>query len=103
MNRTALISEMQKFHFGSKVICSDGEDGILTHVIFDPKMRKRSYIGVKKGRFFGKTVHLPFENVVSFMGDGVTLKLRLADVVAAKSEKPGGATLRMKTLDVNFD
>ncbi len=103
MNRTALISEMQKFHFGSKVICSDGEDGILTHVIFDPKMRKISYIGVKQGRFFGKTVHLPFENVVSATGDGVTLNVRLADLAAAKSEEPGGATLSSKTVVENVE
>src|SRR5260370_19064944 len=103
MNRTTLISEMQKFHFGSKVICSDGEDGILTHVIFDPKMRKISYIGVKQGRFFGKTVHLPFENVVSATGDGVTLNVRLADLAAAKSEEPGGATLSSKTLVENVE
>src|SRR5713101_7765182 len=103
MNRTTLISEMQKFHFGSKVICSDGEDGILTHVIFDPKMRKISYIGVKQGRFFGKTVHLPFENVVSATGDGVTLNVRLADLAAAKSEEPGGATLSSKTVVENVE
>ena len=80
MNRTTLISEMQKFHFGSKVFCSDGEDGTLAHVIFDPKTRKISYIGVKQGRLFRKTVHLPFENIVSATGDGVTLNVRLADL-----------------------
>ena len=35
MNKTNLISEMLKFHFGSKIFCSDGDGGVLTQVIFD--------------------------------------------------------------------
>ena len=35
MSNIASISEMLKFHFGSKIICSDGEDGFLAQVVFD--------------------------------------------------------------------
>jgi osmotically-inducible protein OsmY len=103
MNRTTSISEMQKFHFGSKVFCSDGEDGILAHVIFDPETRKITYIGVKQGRLFRKTVHLPFDKVVSATGEGVTLSVKLADLAAAKDEEPGGATLTSKSSVQNVE
>ena len=56
MNDTMHISEMLKFHFGSKIFCSDGEGGILTHVIFDPAALNMTYIGVKQGRLFGKSM-----------------------------------------------
>lgn len=105
MKRTTLISEMLKFHFGSKIFCSDGEDGILTQVVFDPATRRMTHIGVKQGRFFGKTVHLPFDHVVSATGEGVTLRVKRADL-AAKSEEPvgaDGAALAAKSIVENAD
>lgn len=103
MNRTTLISQMQKFHFGSKVFCSDGEDGILAQVIVDPETRKISYIGVKQGRLFGRTVHLQFEKVISASGDGVSLNVRLADLATAKSEEPVGTIFNSKTVVENVE
>jgi len=100
MKRTTFISEMLKFHFGSKIFCSDGEDGILTQVVFDPAKRRMTYIGVKQGRLFGKTVHLPFDHVVSATGEGVTLRVKRADL-AAKSEEPVGAALAAKSIVEN--
>ena len=35
MNKTFLISEMLKFHFGSKIFCSDGDGGVLAQVLFE--------------------------------------------------------------------
>ncbi len=98
MNRTTLISEMLKFHFGSKIFCSDGEDGIMVQVIFDATTRRMTHVGVKQGRFFGKTVYFPFASVVSATGDGVTLSVKRADVAAAKSEEPGGVILDNKSV-----
>src|SRR5258708_32268038 len=63
MSKTSLISEMLKFHFGNRVVYADGEEGNLVHVIFDPTTRQMTHIGVKQGRFFGKTTHLPFAAV----------------------------------------
>src|SRR5216684_3436075 len=57
MIKTTLISEMLKFHFGRKIFCADGEDGVLVHVIFDPATRRMTHIGVKQGRLFGNAVH----------------------------------------------
>lgn len=101
MIKTTLISEMLKFHFGRKIFCSDGEDGVLVHVIFDPATRRMTHIGVKQGRLFGKAVHLPFDSVVSASGDGVTLRVKRADVAAATGEEQGGAILDNKSVVEN--
>lgn len=83
MNKTTLISEMQKFHFGSKIICSDGEDGVLVHVLFHPATRRLTHLGVKQGRLFGKTVNTPYENVESATGDGITLTIKRSEMATA--------------------
>jgi osmotically-inducible protein OsmY len=91
MQKTTLVSEMYKFHFGSKVFCSDGEAGSLTHVGFDRVSRCIVHIGVKVGRFFGKTVYLPFNTVLSSTGEGVTLSIASADLAQSSQEAPGSA------------
>lgn len=101
MSQTTLISEMQKFHFGSKVFFADGEDGILLHVIFDPATRRLAHIGVKQGRIFGKIVHLPYGTVVNATGDGVTLGINRADAAAASSVSVVGALLDNKSVVEN--
>jgi osmotically-inducible protein OsmY len=101
MNKTTLISEMQKFHFGSKIFCSDGEDGLLVDVIIDPATSSTTHIGVKQGRLFGKVVYLPYESVVSATGDGVTLSVKRADLAVATGAQPGGATLNSKSIVEN--
>jgi hypothetical protein len=71
MNKTILISEMLKFHFGSKIFCSDGEGGVLVQVIFDPATRSMTHMGVKQGRLFGKSVYLPFDSILAASGVGI--------------------------------
>lgn len=93
MLKATPISEMQKFHFGSKIFCIDGEDGILVQVIFDPAPRRLTHIGVKQGRLFGKNVYLPFGKVVKASGDGVVLDMKRADVAAGSSAEIEGASL----------
>ncbi len=89
MNNTS-ISEMQKFHFGSKIFCSDGEEGILIRVGFDPTTRTMTHIGIRQGRFFGKNVYLPYNTVTNASGEGVTLRITSADVLAASKNAPSG-------------
>ena len=101
MSKTTLISEMQKFHFGSKVFFADGEDGILLHVIFDPATRRLTHISVKQGRFFGKIVHLPYGTVENATGDGVTLSINRDDVAAVSSVNVEGALLDNKSVVEN--
>jgi osmotically-inducible protein OsmY len=97
MIKPASIAEMQKFIFGTKIFCSDGEDGTLVQVILDPPTRRLTHIGVKQGRLFGKTVYLPFENVVNATGEGITLNVKRADLANASSSEPGGVLLNNKS------
>lgn len=103
MNKATLISEMQKFHLGSKVFYSDGEEGILVHTNFDPSTRRLTSIGVRQGRFFGKTVILLFDTVIKASGDGVTLRVRPAELPASSAMETGGALLDSKTIVVRTD
>src|SRR5260370_40618654 len=83
MSKAALISEMQKFRFGSKVVCSDGEYGTLAQVVFDSSTRCMTHISVKQGRLFGKTVLLPFDTITSAGSDGIALRIASSDIEAA--------------------
>ena len=103
MNKTILISEMLKFHFGSKIFCSDGEGGVLVQVIFDPATRSMTHMGVKQGRLFGKSVYLPFDSVLAASGVGITLRVKRSDLAAANSQEPGGATLTGKSIVENTE
>src|SRR6476619_1942220 len=93
---TRLDDKMQKIIFGSKVFCSDGEDGVLTHVGFDPATRRMTHIGVKQGRFFGKTVYLPFNTVTNASGDGVQLSITRDAMTAAGQAASSHALLDNK-------
>ncbi len=97
MDKSTRISEMQKFHFGTRIRCTDGDDGYLTHVVCDPDTCRLTYIGVKLGRLFGKTVHLPYDTVVDATGDGVTLSITRADLATAGRPIAGGAILDNKS------
>ena len=95
---TVSIIETQKFHFGSKITCSDGEEGILTHVGFDPSTRTITHIGIRQGRFFGKNVYLPYTVVTNATGEGVTLSVAGADVLAASKNAPNAVFLDNKSV-----
>jgi osmotically-inducible protein OsmY len=90
MSKNALISEMQKFHFGNTIFCTDGQAGTLTRVLFDASSRQLTHLAVKQGRLFGKTFYLPFEKVTAATGEGIWLNVTLAQLVASpNSEEPG--------------
>jgi hypothetical protein len=74
MDNTALISEMFTFHFHAPIFCTNGQDGSLTQVLFDASTRKLTHLAVKQKRVFGKTVYVPFTQVLSASGDGIHLK-----------------------------
>ncbi|GAC1357791.1 MAG: hypothetical protein NVS2B12_19340 [Ktedonobacteraceae bacterium] len=89
MGKAILISEMEKFHFGSKIFCSDGEEGVLTHLGFDTATRRLISLGVKYGRFFGKVVYVPFSAVTDATGMGVTLDITQEQLRASPTEASG--------------
>jgi osmotically-inducible protein OsmY len=91
MEKSALISEMEKFHFGSKVFCSDGESGTLTHLGFDAGTRRLVSIGVRYGRLFGKTVNVPFSSVTDATGAGVMLNITQEQLIASTAQAEGVA------------
>lgn len=98
MAKTNSISEMHKFHFGRKIFCSDGEDGVLTHVCYDPASFRMTHIGVKLGRLIGsRTVYIPFDSIVTASGDGINLKITRADLESASKEEPAGALLDQRS------
>lgn len=97
MEQSTSIAAMQKFHFGKKIFCSDGEEGVLTHVGFAPATFRMTHIGVKQGRPFGKTVYLPFDTVVNATGDGVTLRIARAELATASSSTPPGVIFDSKS------
>jgi osmotically-inducible protein OsmY len=89
MEKSTSISEMQKFQFGRKIFCSDGEEGVLTSVGFDPATRRMTSIGVKQNRFFGKTVHSPYETIVDATGDGITLTITRDELLSDNTQVAG--------------
>ena len=89
MEKSTLISEMEQIHFGGKVFCTDGEEGILTHLSIDVSTHRVVSIAVKRGRFMGKTVFLPFSTVVDANADGITLNITRAELEAGQSQSSG--------------
>jgi len=98
MRRTTLISEMQKFCFGSKIFCSDGEYGTLAQVVFDPATRCMTHINIKKGRLFAQTALLPFDTIIKASSDGVILRIGIEDVVSNPVPEVKGAILSNKSV-----
>ncbi|GCF09203.1 BON domain-containing protein [Dictyobacter arantiisoli] len=86
---TSLISETEKFHFGGKVFCSDGEAGILSYIMTAIGTRRVISLGVKLGRFVGKTVEVPFSSVLDATGNGVTLSISRAELAASQTTVEG--------------
>ncbi|HLI69175.1 MAG TPA: BON domain-containing protein [Ktedonobacteraceae bacterium] len=101
MGTNARVSEMLKFHFGNKIFCTDGQDGVLTRVLFDAATRRLTHLAVRQGRFFGKTVYLPFEQVTTATADGIWLNSTLAELAAAPTADPSGAELDPHTVVKN--
>lgn len=91
MQKASSIAEMFKFYFGRKVFCSDGEEGFLVSTVFDCESLRLSFIGVRLGRFFGKTVYVPFDAIVGASGERVTLTISRAELAQTDTAMPGGA------------
>ncbi|GCE03595.1 BON domain-containing protein [Dictyobacter aurantiacus] len=89
MDKSSPISEMEKFHFGGKVFCADGEDGTLSHLGVDPSSQRIVSLGVKTGRFFGKTVYVPFSAVTDASGNGITLSISRDELNASTAQSSG--------------
>jgi osmotically-inducible protein OsmY len=91
MQKASSIAEMLKFYFGRKVFCSDGEEGFLVNTVFDREPLRLGFIGVQIGRFFGKTVYVPFDAIAGASGERVTLTMSRAELAQSSTAVPGGA------------
>lgn len=98
MSTNAPISAMLKFYFGNKTLCMDGQDGFLTHLLVDATSRRLTHLAIKLGRFFGKTVYLPFKMVLRATGEGIWLTCTLAELAAAETAEGPGVSLDSRTV-----
>jgi osmotically-inducible protein OsmY len=76
------ISEMSKFSFGSRIVCADGENGILNGISIEPATRRMTGIAIKQGWLFGKIAYAAFEHVISASSNGVTLDVKRGELAA---------------------
>ena len=97
------ISAMHKFRLGTKIVCSDGEEGALTSIGFDGAYQYPLAIGIHIGHLFGKTVYVPFAHVVDATASSVTLDITREQLLEGSKEAPDIAWLDSRSVVVNAD
>lgn len=97
MGKKALISEMEKFHFGNTIFCTNGQDGTLTRALFDAVSRRLTHLAIRQGRFFGKTRYVPFSAVTRANGEGVWLNITLEQLSDQPDSAGPGVELNART------
>jgi osmotically-inducible protein OsmY len=95
------ISEMLKFRLGTKIICSDGEEGSLSSIGFDAARQSLFALAIRVGRFFGKTVYVPFAHVVDATSSAITLDITCEELLSASNTVPVGVWLDSRCVVVN--
>lgn len=90
MSKDVPISAMLKFHFGTKIFCVNGQSGVLAHVLLDASTKRLTSLAIKLGRFWGKTVYLPFKMVKQATGEGIWLACTLGELAAASTVEEAG-------------
>lgn len=101
MNKLSSIAEMQKFRFGCKVLCSDGEEGILSRISLATSAHRLNSIGVRLGRFFGKTVYLPFTAVKAASGEEIIINVTRAELALTSQQVPFGVLFDNRSVICN--
>ena len=103
MDTTPIVA-MQKFQFGDKIFCADGEYGTLQQLIFDSSTRSVIQLGVKTRQFFGKIVYTPFSSVEDATGDTVVLRITHDEFeTASLAGSPTHCVLEERTTIQNHD
>jgi osmotically-inducible protein OsmY len=101
MTRSTFISETRKFRLGTKVMCSDGEEGSLASIGFDAAHRRLLAISIQVGRLFGRMVYVPFARIVDASSRGITLDMTREQLSEASREAPTGTWLESRSVVVN--
>jgi len=97
MGNTSSISETLKFHFGNKIVCTNGQDGTLSHVLFDASARRLTSLAIRQRHFLGKTIYVPFEKVVKANRNGIWLNASLDELAAFPAVEGPGMSLDIHT------
>jgi osmotically-inducible protein OsmY len=97
MGKNALISAMEKFHFGNSIFCTNGQAGTLAQVLFDAPGKRLTHLAVKQGRLFGKTFYVPFAAVTRATGEGVWLNITLEQLSDLPDSAGPGVELNART------
>ncbi len=100
---STFISAMRKFRLGTKIVCSDGEEGSLASIGFDGAYQYPLAIGIHIGRLFGRTVYVPFAQVVDATASSITLDITREQLLEARKEAPDLAWLDSRSVVVNAD
>lgn len=103
MTRSTFISETRKFRLGTRIVCSDGEDGSLVSIGFDAAHRQLLAIGIHIGRLFSGTVYLPFARVVDATSNAITLDITGEQLAEAGKAAPTGTWLESRSVVFNAD
>jgi osmotically-inducible protein OsmY len=85
------FANVYQVRFGTPVNASDGASGTVAHVMVDPAARAATHVGVKLGRWQGRTYNVPIAALASATGDGATLTITRDDLI--KSAPPIKAQL----------
>jgi osmotically-inducible protein OsmY len=101
MEKPMTMSGMRKFRLGTKIVCSDGEEGSLSSIGFDGSHWRLRAIGIHIGRLFGKTVYVPFARVIKATSSSITLDITREQLLEASREAPDGAWLSSRCVVVN--
>jgi len=96
MPKPTPISEMRKFRLGTKILCSDGEEGSLASIGFDRAHQCLIAVGIHIGRLFGKTVYVPFSHVVDAPSRSISLAITCAQLSEASQKTSIGIWLNSR-------
>lgn len=97
MAKKALISEMEKLHFGNEIFCANGQAGSLALVLFDAASKRLTHLAVKQRHLFGKTFYLPFETLSRADAEGIWLNVTLDQLATFPTSAGPGIELNRRT------
>lgn len=103
MEEPTVITEMAKFAFGCKIVCTDGEEGSLVRVIFARGTQRIQALAVRSGLFFSRIVLVPFDAILSATSNGIYVMWTRSQLAAATTALPDGISLDQRSVVHNKD
>jgi osmotically-inducible protein OsmY len=75
------FAEVHQVRFGTPVNASDGASGTVAHVVVDPGARIATHVGVRLGRWQGRSYTAPISQIASATSDGLALTISRDDLM----------------------